>query len=132
MNDLIAGQVGFSIDQVNTAAPFIKAGSVRALAVSSQERWPVLPNVPTMAEFGYPKLTASTFTALMAPVGTPKQIIAKLSGSLVEVVRDPAVRHHIEALGSHIEVMSPERSATFLGAESATWTPIVRDVAAKQ
>jgi tripartite-type tricarboxylate transporter receptor subunit TctC len=132
MNDLIAGQVDFSIDQVNTAAPFIKAGSVRALAVSSKQRWPVLPNVPTMAELGYPKLIASTFTALMAPVGAPKQIIAKLSGGLAEVVRKPAVRQHIEAIGSHIEVMSPQESATFLGAESATWTPIVRELATKQ
>lgn len=132
MNDLIAGQVDFSIDQVNTAGPFIKAGTVRALAVSSEHRWPVLPDVPTMAELGHPKIMASTFTALVAPAGTPKPIIAKLNASLAEAVREPSVRERLEALGSKIEMMSPEKSAEFLANESATWTPIVRELAAKQ
>jgi tripartite-type tricarboxylate transporter receptor subunit TctC len=132
MNDLIAGQVDFSIDQVNTAGPFIKAGTVRALAVSSEHRWPVLPDVATMAELGHPKIIASTFTALMAPAGTPKPIIAKLNASLAEVLREPAVRERLEALGSKIEMMSPQKSAAYLANESATWTPIVRELAAKQ
>ena len=132
MSDLIGGQVDFSIDQVNTAGPFIKAGTVRPLAVSSARRWPTLPEVPTMVELGHPELTASTFTAIMAPLATPKAIVAKLNASLAEVLGVPAIRERVEALGSQIEMMSPEKSAAFLANESATWTPIVREVAAQQ
>lgn len=131
VNDLIGGHADFTIDQVNSASPFVKAGTLRALAVSSDKRSPVLPEVPTMAELGYPKLIASTFTAMMAPAGTPKPIVAKLNASLAEAVREPAVRQRIEALGSEINVMSPEKSTAFLAEESAKWTPIVRELAPK-
>jgi tripartite-type tricarboxylate transporter receptor subunit TctC len=132
MNDLIGGHADFSIDQVNSASPFIKSGAVRALAVSSEHRWPALPDVPTMTELGYPKFVASTFTVVMAPAQTPKAVIAKLNASLAEVVRDPAVSQRIEALGSEINVLSPEKSAAFLAEESAKWTPVVRELAARQ
>ena len=131
MNDLIGGHADFSIDQVNSASPFVKAGTIRALAVSSDKRSPVLPDVPTMPELGYPKIIASTFTAMMAPAGTPKAIVAKLNASLAEAVREPAVRQRIEALGSEIDVKSPEKSAAFLAEEAAKWTPIVRELAPK-
>lgn len=129
MNDLIGGHADFTIDQVNSATPFVKSGTVRALAVSSEHRWPVLPDVPTMAELGHPKLVASTFTALMAPAGTPSTVVAKLNASLAEVAREPNVRKRIEALGSEIKVMSPVNSAAFLAQESSKWTPIVRELA---
>jgi tripartite-type tricarboxylate transporter receptor subunit TctC len=132
MNDLIGGHADFSIDQVNSASPFIKAGSVRALAVSSERRWPALPDVPTMTELGYPKFVASTFTVVMAPAKTPKAIVDKLNASLAEVVRDPAVRERIEALGAEINVLSPEKSTAFLAEESAKWTPVVRELAPRQ
>lgn len=132
VNDLIGGHADFTIDQVNSASPFVKAGTLRALAVSSDKRSPVLPDVPTMAELGYPKLVASTFTAMMAPAGTPKTIVTKLNAGLAEAVREPNVRQRIEALGSEINVMSPEKSAAFLAEESAKWTPIVRELAAHQ
>jgi tripartite-type tricarboxylate transporter receptor subunit TctC len=132
MNDLIGGHADFSIDQVNSASPFIKSGAVRALAVSSEHRWPALPDVPTMTELGYPKFVASTFTVVMAPAKTPKAVIAKLNASLAEVVRDPAVGQRIEALGSEINVLSPEKSTAFLAEESAKWTPVVRELAARQ
>lgn len=130
LNDLIGGHADFTIDQVNSSTPFVKGGTIRALAVSSANRWPALPDVPTMAELGYPKLIASTFTALMAPARTPQVVVAKLNHTLAEVVREPTVRQRIEALGSEINVMSPKRSAAFLADESAKWTPIVQELAA--
>jgi tripartite-type tricarboxylate transporter receptor subunit TctC len=132
MTDLIGGQADFDIDQVSSATSFIKAGTVRALAVSSDHRWPALPDVPTMAELGHPQFIASTFTAMMAPSGTPRDIVAKLNAALSEVAVDPLVRERIETLGSELRVMSPEQSTDFLTKESSIWTPIVREVAAQQ
>lgn len=132
MNDLIGGHADFDIDQVSSATPFIKAGTVHALAISSDRRWPALPNVPTTAELGYPKLVAYTFTAMMAPKGTPKNIVAKLNGALAAVAAEPSVRQRIEQLGAEIRVMTPDKSAAFLAQEAATWTPIVRDLAKHQ
>jgi tripartite-type tricarboxylate transporter receptor subunit TctC len=132
MTDLIGGQADFDIDQVSSATPFINAGTVRALAVSSDHRWPALPDVPTMAELGHPEFVASTFTAMMAPAGTPKTIVAKLNAALAEIGTDPSLRKRIEALGSEVRVMSPEKSADFLAKESSIWTPLVREVAAQQ
>jgi len=132
MTDLMGGQADFDIDQVSSSTPFIKAGTVRALAISSDHRWPALPDVPTMVELGHPQLIASTFTAMMAPAGTPKDIIAKLNAALVDAGTNPTVRQHIEALGSELRIMSPEKSADFLAKESSVWTPIVREVAAQQ
>src|SRR3546814_2598045 len=82
--DLLGGQVDFNFDQVSVSLPFIKEGKVRGLAVSTAERVPSLPDVPTFAEAGVP-LLASTFTGMVAPKGTPADITSKLSQVLVKI-----------------------------------------------
>lgn len=132
LTDLIGGQADVEIDQVSSATPFVAAGSVRALAVTSEHRWPALPDVPTMAELGHPDMIASTFTAVMAPAGTPRQIIAKMNADMAEVVGEDTVRRTIEDIGAEIPMMSPQQSADFLTHESEVWIPMVRDIAAHQ
>ncbi|MGD0023023.1 MAG: tripartite tricarboxylate transporter substrate binding protein [Xanthobacteraceae bacterium] len=126
MADLMGGQVQFSIDQVSSAAPFIEQGAVRALGVASDHRLSVLPDVPTLAELGYKDLIGNTFTALMAPAGTPKDVLAKLHAALLEAAKDPKFREDIQRLGAEVTTMTPEDSKAFLERESATWIPIVR------
>lgn len=126
MADLMGGQVQFSIDQVSSAAPFIKQGAVRALGVTSEHRLSVLPDVPTLVELGYKDLIGNTFTAIMAPAGTPKDVVAKLHAALVEAAKDPKFREDIQRLGAEATIMTPEDTKAFLQRESATWTPIVR------
>jgi len=126
MTDLMGGQVQFSIDQVSSAAPFIEQGAVRALGVTSEHRLAVLPNVPTLVEQGYQDLTGNTFTAMMAPAGTPTDVLAKLHGALVEAAQDPKFREDIERLGAEVTTMTPQDSKVFLERESAVWIPIVR------
>ena len=132
MNDLIGGQADLAIDQVSSATPFIAAGTVRPLAVTSDHRWPALPEVPTMAELGHPDMMASTFTALMAPAGTPKEIVAKMNAAVSEVAGDDGVRRRIEGIGAEVLIMSAERSAEFMARESSVWIPVVREIAAHQ
>ncbi len=131
MQDVISGQAQFTIDQVSSASHFIKAGSVRALATSSAQRWPALSDVPDMSELGYPVLVANTFTALMAPAGTPGEIVGKMSETVAAVVKDPIVRKRIGNLGSEIQVMSPEAFTDYLKKEASVWTPIVRKIRSK-
>ena len=128
MTDLIGGHVQFSIDQVSSAEQFVKQGNLKALAVTSEHRSPVLPDVPTLTELGYPSLVGYTFTAVMAPIGTPKDIVAKLHTSLVAVLKDEKVRHTMEQLGADVGTMPPDEFKAFLEKESATWTPIVQQL----
>ena len=131
MADLIADHVGFSIDQVSSAAPFIKQNLVRAIAVTGANRSPVLPDVPTLKELGYPNLIGNTFTAMMAPAGTPKSTVAKIYANLVEVLKDPEVRDKIQKLGADTEIMTQPAFEAYLRHESATWIPIVRKIPKK-
>jgi tripartite-type tricarboxylate transporter receptor subunit TctC len=126
MNDLIGGHAQFGIDQVATAVPFVKGGIVRALAVTGEKRSPLLPDVPTLVELGHPDLTGYTFTALMAPAGTPKDIVAKVYANLDAVMKDPAVAEKIQKLGAEVGTMSPDLFEKFLERETTTWNPIVR------
>src|SRR5688572_14914651 len=125
-NDLIAGHVQFNFDQISVALPFIKDGRTRALAVTGIKRAKWLPDVPTFAELGYKDVVGQTFTALMAPAGTPAPVIARLSAAMTEILRDPEVMEKFNLLGAEAVAMSPEELRKYLATEDATWMPIVR------
>ena len=125
-NDLIAGHVRFNFDQISVALPFIKDGRTRALAVTGTKRARWIPEVPTFAELGYKEITGQTFTALMAPAGTPPAVIAKLSAAMTEILREPDVIEKFNVLGAEAVAMSPEELRKYLANEDATWMPIVR------
>lgn len=128
MTDLMGGQVQFTIDQVSSAASFIAQGAIRPLGITSEHRLALLPDIPTLAELGYKDLIGNTFTALMAPAGTPKNVLVALHAALVEAAKDPKFRDDMQNLGSEVTTLSPQESRAFLERESATWTPIVRKI----
>ncbi len=125
-NDLIAGHVQFNFDQISVALPFIKDGRTRPLAVTGTERAHWIPDVPTFAELGYKEIIGETFTALMAPAGTPAPIIAKLNAALAAILREPDVIEKFDLIGARAVAMSPEELRKYLASEDATWMPIVR------
>jgi tripartite-type tricarboxylate transporter receptor subunit TctC len=125
-NDLIAGHVQFNFDQISVALPFVKDGKTRALAVTGTKRAHWLPDVPTFAELGYRDVVGQTFTALMAPAGTPAPVIAKLSAAMSGILRDKDVIEKFDVLGAEAVAMSPEDLRKYLASEDATWMPIVR------
>jgi len=92
MTDLIGGQIPFSVDTVAAAIPQLKSGKIKAIAVTTAKRSALLPNVPTVAESGYPGMDASTWIALVAPKGLPTDVKARLEKALAETVADPATR----------------------------------------
>jgi tripartite-type tricarboxylate transporter receptor subunit TctC len=123
--DLIAGQVQFNFDQISVATPFIKQGKVRALAVTSEKRVPALPNVPTFAEEGYPALEAATFTGVVAPTGTPKEVIARMHAALAKVLLDKNVIERFDGIGAEARSSSPEAFGAYLKKEYDKWAPVI-------
>ena len=124
--DLLGGQVDFNFDQLSVAQPFIAQGRTRALAVTSAKRLPSLPDVPTLAESGFPGFTAETFTGVMAPAGTPKDIVAKFSAALQKILADKAVQEKFVNLGAEARAMTPEQFGQFLAKEDAQWTQVIK------
>ncbi|OWT72776.1 MULTISPECIES: tripartite tricarboxylate transporter substrate binding protein [unclassified Achromobacter] len=123
--DLLGGQVDFQFDQISVASPFIKDGKLRALAVTTSQRVPMLPDVPTFAEAGVTGMDASTFTGLLAPKGTSPEILAKLSKALEGILEQPDIIKRFADLGAEARGSSPEAFTHYLAAEDARWTPII-------
>ncbi len=124
--DLIGGQVQFNFDQVSVSLPYLKQGKVRALAITTAKRFPSLPDVPTFAEAGVKGMEAATFTGVVAPKGTPKEIVARFSAALAKVTEEKSVIEKFAALGAEARAMAPEEFGAYLKAEADKWTPIIR------
>ena len=129
LNDLVGGQVDYMCDQIVNLVEQINGGAVKALAIATAERSPVLPNVPTTTEAGLPEYQVSAWNAIFAPKGVSKEIVAKLNAALGAALDDPTTRKRLLELGSVIPDAAgrtPEALATLVSAEVARWTPILK------
>ena len=131
MQDTIAGTVPSMFDSLPSAAPHIKGGKVRALAVSGEERNPAFPDVPTMRESGYPDLVSYSWFGVSAPAKTPQAIVDRLAAELQVVLKHPDVVKRWQDIGAEASTMTPAQFAAFVKAEHARWTPIVKSSGAK-
>ncbi len=127
LTDLVGGRIPVMFDGVITSLPHIKAGRVRPLAVASLTRSQLLPEVPTMTEAGLPGFEAVGLAALMAPAGTPPEVIARLQREVVAVLQTPEVRERLIAMGLEVVGNSPAEFAEYLRSESLKWGKIIRD-----
>jgi tripartite-type tricarboxylate transporter receptor subunit TctC len=125
MSDLIAGQVDATFMNINTGLPNIKGGKLRALAITSTKRSPLLPDVPTMEELGYKGVTVYSWQAFAAPKGLPADIKAKLHEGLVAGLNDPTVKPKLLELGFEIVGNTPEQFTAFQAAEFARWKKVI-------
>ncbi|MFT0546469.1 Bug family tripartite tricarboxylate transporter substrate binding protein [Allopusillimonas ginsengisoli] len=123
--DLIGGQVDFNFDQVSVALPFIKEGKLKPLAVTSAKRVPSLPDVPTMEEVGLDGLVAYTFTGLLAPNGTPDDVIQRLSAALKTILAQPEIIEKFQKLGAEAHSATPQDFQAYLETEDKRWVPII-------
>lgn len=127
INDLIAGHVDLGFQQVVDAAAHLKAGKLRALAVLGPKRMSAFPDVPTIAEAGYPDVQGVTFNGIFAPKATPKPVIDKLSATVRSALAKPSIVEQLAALGSEARGNTPEEFADFLTAESRKWAQVMKD-----
>jgi tripartite-type tricarboxylate transporter receptor subunit TctC len=125
MSDLLGGQVDATFMNINTGLANIKAGKLRALAITSATRSPLLPDVPTMDESGIKGVTVYSWQAFAAPKGLPADIKAKLHAALVAGLNDPAVKPKLLELGFEIVGNTPEQFAAFQAAEFARWKKVI-------
>lgn len=129
MNDLLGGQVDFMIDQTTNTTSHIKAGKIQVYAVTTAQRLPSLPGVPTMHEAGLPNFKMTVWHALYAPKGTPKPIIDRLSKALQEALKDANVRQRYAELGADPvpqDLATPEALRAHLKAEIEKWGSIIK------
>ena len=125
MTDLLGGQVDATFMNINTGLANIKAGKLRALAITSTKRSPLLPDVPTLEELGIKGVTVYSWQAFAAPKGLPADIKSKLHAALVAGLNDPAVKAKLLDLGFEIVGNTPEQFTAFQAAEFARWKKVI-------
>lgn len=129
--DLVGGQVKVGFIGTPNALPHVKAGRLRALAVTTVKRSPELPDVPTLQEAGVPGYEATIWIGLLAPAGTPREIVARLQAEVARVLAAADVQAAVAATGVEVRLAGPEAFAAFVRAEYDKWGRIVRDSGAQ-
>jgi tripartite-type tricarboxylate transporter receptor subunit TctC len=134
MTDLLSGQVDLLVVQAAVALPQVRAGTIKSIANLSPQRSPSVPDIPTSDEGGVSGLYMSGWFGFFAPKGTPKDVIAKLNGAMVQALADPVVRARFAELGLDVasrEQQTPEGLAAFHKAEIEKWWPIIKAAGVK-
>ena len=131
MPALMAGDTDFAIDNIASYMPLIKAGKVKALAVTSSDRWPTLPDVPTMAQVGIKDFIITSWGAFVLPKGTPVGIVAKLSEAIKEIAADLAVQKRFLEGGARTIATTPQETFAFAERERVKWKAMVELTGAK-
>jgi tripartite-type tricarboxylate transporter receptor subunit TctC len=129
MQDLHGGRIDFLCEIINTAKPHIESGAIKALAIMTKERSPVLPNLPTAAEQGVKDLEAYTWSAVFLPKGAPADVVKRLNDAVVEALDTPAVKERLETMGVTVappEQRTPEYMAQFVRSEIAKWAEPIK------
>jgi tripartite-type tricarboxylate transporter receptor subunit TctC len=129
--DLLAGTIQLSFENITTAYPQVKGGKLKALAVTSTKRSFVAPEVPTMAEAGLAGYDISSWQAMFAPAGTPKEIVSRLHAETAKILRSPDNQKKLADLGLEAGGMAPQELAALIGAEIPRLGKVVRESGAK-
>jgi tripartite-type tricarboxylate transporter receptor subunit TctC len=131
LTDLIGGQVQVMFDNLPSSLPQIKAGKLRAIAVTSAQRAPALPDIPTIAESGLPGFEATSWFGIVAPTGTPPAIIARINADVNQWLQSPEAREKLLAQGALAAGGTPEQFAAYIRAETEKWAKVVKASGAK-
>jgi tripartite-type tricarboxylate transporter receptor subunit TctC len=131
LNDMVAGHIEMGFLTLSNTTPLVKAGRLRALAVTAAKRSSILPDLPTLAELGYTGYDVSTWWGVLAPANTPPQIVAKLNAALQKIVSEPEYKAQLAIQGMEVDSGSPEEFAAFLKREKERYAGIVKTAGIK-
>jgi tripartite-type tricarboxylate transporter receptor subunit TctC len=129
--DLLGGRVQLMFDNMPSSLPLVKSGELKGLAVTSAQRSPAAPNIPTIAESGIPGFEATSWFALYASPGVPRDVQMRINAEVLKVMAMPDVKEKLAGLGLDINTGSPEQLMTFMQAETAKWAKVVKESGAK-
>lgn len=128
VSDLLAGRVGYMFDAISAMGPHIKSGKLAALAVTGENRSPLLPDAPSMREAGYPDMVAYAWAGLLAPANTPKPIVDRLASTVAEVLKDPELVSKLASISTDPVASKPADFDKFLSSESDVNGKIIKDL----
>jgi tripartite-type tricarboxylate transporter receptor subunit TctC len=131
VTDLLAGQIGLMFETGPLIMPHVKSGRLKALAVGSAQRSLAAPDLVTVAESGYPGFETVGWAGLLAPAGTPKEIVTKLNAEVVRILSQPEVTGRFVTLGAELLSSSPDDFGTYIKSETAKWGKVIKDSGAK-
>jgi tripartite-type tricarboxylate transporter receptor subunit TctC len=131
ITDLVGGQIQVLFDPFSTLYPQVAAGKVRALAVTTAKRSSVAPDLPTLAESGYPGFDVSSWQGIVVPAGTPQPIVDKLHTVLVKVLAEPGVKAQFAKQGAESAASTPQEFGGYIAAEIARWKKVAQDAGVK-
>ncbi|MEO7403425.1 MAG: tripartite tricarboxylate transporter substrate binding protein [Burkholderiales bacterium] len=132
MIDLVGGQIQVLFDPVQTSIPQIRGGKVRPLAVTGRSRFPHLPELPTIAESGYPTYEFVVWYAFIAPAATPPAIVARLNAEINAIVREPDMKARFAAQGADLTESTPEACAAYVRKELPVWGKLFEEIGVKR
>ncbi|HVX92115.1 MAG TPA: tripartite tricarboxylate transporter substrate-binding protein, partial [Xanthobacteraceae bacterium] len=131
VNDLLGGQVQIMFADIPVLLPHVQSGDLEALAVGSRRRAPSLPQVPTLAEAGFPQVEAENWYGMVAPAGTPPAVIARIHGAVVTALAAPEVRERLSSQGARLVGNRPEEFGAYIRSEMAKWATVAKSSGAK-
>ena len=126
LTDVVSGQIQLTVDFIASSGQFVESNTVKALAITSAQRVSAFPNVPTVAEFGFPKLTGNTWYGLLAPAKTPPEIISKLSAEVAAIQAEPESVKRIQAMGAEPFVSGSAEFTRYYQSEVAKWAEVIK------
>ena len=127
INDVLGGRVSMMVIDMAPGLEHVRAGNFRALAVTTKERSALLPDLPSLAEAGIPGYDVTSYAALFAPAGTPKEIVDRLNAEVQKIIADPEARKRIAVTGFDAFSGPPETLAAFIQSELVTWGKLIKD-----
>jgi tripartite-type tricarboxylate transporter receptor subunit TctC len=128
VTDILSGRIAFMFGPISTFLPHIKSGRIRPIAIGSAKRSPILPDVPTVAESGVPGYETTNSTGVLAPAGTPRQVIADLNTEIVRILKLPELRERLITSGAEPVGSSSEYFGEYLRSETAKWGKLIKDI----
>ncbi|QJR12849.1 hypothetical protein DSM104443_03943 [Usitatibacter rugosus] len=129
--DLMGGQAQVMFNGMLATYPMVKDGKLKALAISSEKRFSAAPDLPTVAESGYPGFETGSFQGIVAPANTPKEVVTALHAAITKILATPEMKARLEGAGAEVRPMSPEQFGQFIASEKARWAKVIKESGAK-
>jgi tripartite-type tricarboxylate transporter receptor subunit TctC len=131
LTDMVGGQAQVMFNGMLATYPFVKDGKLKALAISSAQRFSAAPDIATIAESGMPGFETGSWQGIVAPAGTPREVVAKMHATVMAILATPEMKDRLDKAGAEVRAMSPEQFGAFIRAERDRWAKVVKESGAK-